>query len=495
MAGSKILHIGFGKLLDSLKSRVSPRTEMVFQEILQLSSDVHENLLSEGDVFLIGPYTLEPVRQVQRATLQNPLISIVLLIFPEQFNKIKQSVQFAYNISKHITYVSYELEKDITAVLDNAVLRAKQRKSFARITEQELYPKPASPDLTFKNLSAFLDNAPIGAIVFDSKKNIITANHKARQLFHPLLAQLVNVNWSDLFPDKAPSLSNPQTFDGSEPLNEIIKVNNQFLEINISPLKTDDDQPHSLLLLNDVTAKIKAENKLQSKVDELEFLNQELDQFVNVISHDFKTPLTSISLLAELGIKETSREKQLNFLIQIKQSSNKLKELLKGLNVLVDTTKSKSEKIEHVDFQSRFDIVMTDYYELLKQNDGELNVDFGQATDIQYFTAHIDSLFSNLITNAIKYRNKDIPLHIDVKTCREKEYTVLSVKDNGIGIDLEKNMNKLFQPFKRLSDQGTGSGLGLSITKRLIEKNQGYLEVFSTPGKGSEFKVYLKSHS
>jgi len=88
-----------------------------------------------------------------------------------------------------------------------------------------------------------------------------------------------------------------------------------------------------------------------------------------------------------------------------------------------------------------------------------------------------------------------VPLVIKIKSRKEKEYTILSVKDNGSGIDLAKNMNKLFQPFKRLTDQGTGSGLGLIIVKRVIEKSQGYLEVFSQPGSGTEFKAYLKSQN
>ena len=102
-------------------------------------------------------------------------------------------------------------------------------------------------------------------------------------------------------------------------------------------------------------------------------------------------------------------------------------------------------------------------------------------------------MLSNLITNAIKYRREDIPLTIEVTTKREKDYIVLTVKDNGIGIDLEKNLNMLFQPFKRLTDQGTGSGLGLSIVKRMIEHNHGYLEVSSMVGDGTEFKAYLKN--
>ncbi|MDP9048025.1 MAG: PAS domain-containing sensor histidine kinase [Bacteroidota bacterium] len=493
MEKSTILYIGFGDLMNSMQSKLSASEGVEFKEILQLSSDVHENLLSEGAIFLIGPYTLEPVRQVQRAHQQNPLISIVVLIFPEQFQKVKHAVQFAYNVGNHVTFVPYDMGKDITAVFDSAILRTRQRKSFSRLTKPEAYPRPVTLDLTYNNLSAFLENAPIGAIIFDQKRNIISANSRAKQLFKQQLEGSANIAWSDIFPDEQSAPPALPSETGDEPLHEIIKVNNQFLEINIAPLAVNEHKPHYLLLLNDVTNKIKAENQLKSKIDELEFLNQELDEFVNVVSHDFKTPLTSISLLAEMGIKEIVQEKQVNFLKQILQSSNKLRELLKGLNVLVDIKKTKSEKVEQVDFEERLNVILPEYTALLNEISGKVVIDFSQAKSMAYFKAHVDSFFSNLITNSIKYRKKDVPLVIEIKSRCEKEYTILYVKDNGIGIDLAKNMNKLFQPFKRLTDHGTGSGLGLSIVKRVIEKNQGYLEVFSQPGEGTEFKAYLKS--
>jgi signal transduction histidine kinase len=70
---------------------------------------------------------------------------------------------------------------------------------------------------------------------------------------------------------------------------------------------------------------------------------------------------------------------------------------------------------------------------------------------------------------------------------------VLTFRDNGTGIDLNKHMNKLFQPFKRLTEHGTGSGLGLSMVKRMIEQCQGYIEVYSELDSGTEFKIYLKA--
>lgn len=148
--------------MKSLENKITSNPTITFQEILQLSSNDYDKSLEEGDVFLIGPYIFDPVRQVQRAYHQNQLISIVVLIFPHQFQKIKQQILFSYNIGKNVTYVSYETGKDLTGVLDGAITRTHQRKSFLRIKEQQSSPVPANHEITFGNLGFFLQNAPIG---------------------------------------------------------------------------------------------------------------------------------------------------------------------------------------------------------------------------------------------------------------------------------------------------------------------------------------------
>nr|WP_242695928.1 HAMP domain-containing sensor histidine kinase [Pedobacter sp. SYSU D00873] len=474
-------------MIGSLKDISSYSFELI--PVLQLDSDVHKNTLQDGDLFLIGPLTINPVQQVQRAHQQNPLISIVVLAFPEQIQNTRRSIQFGFNVGKNVTVVPYQFGKDITSILESGISRTKQRASFRKIQQQSSFPAAASKEATFHTLGIFLENAPIGAIVFDKEKKVISANIKAKRFFDKRLDFRYKVTWADLFPgEEYPT----QTEEGSESVHEIIKVNGQFLEINISTFLLEKDKPHSLLLINDVTRTITVENQLKNKVEELEFLNRELDEFVNVVSHDFKTPLTSISLLTDLALKEKSQEKQVYLLQQIKKSSDKLKEQLKGLNTLVDIKKKRSDKVEVVDLQSTLNSVLGEHQELLQKIGASISTNFTGAPDLPYFKAHINSFLNNMITNAIKYRKPDVPLTVEITSRREKEYTIITVKDNGIGIDLEKNLNLLFQPFKRLTDQGTGSGLGLSMVKRMIEHNQGYIEVNSTVGIGTEFKAFFR---
>jgi len=96
------------------------------------------------------------------------------------------------------------------------------------------------------------------------------------------------------------------------------------------------------------------------RIEELEFLNKELDDF-NVVSHNFKTPLTSISLLTDLALKANPSEKVEGLLHQIKNNSNKLKTQLKGLTKLVDIKKSRSEKVEIVNLKYALDVIFSKY--------------------------------------------------------------------------------------------------------------------------------------
>jgi signal transduction histidine kinase len=360
----KIFYVGFGQMIGSVQTGHKGNSAIEFIPITQLTSDIHVNTLKDADLYLIGPLTVNPLQQVQRAVQQSPHISIVVLAFQDQYQITRQTIQFGHHVGKNLTIIPYQFGKDITVVLENAINRTRQRKSFLKIQQRTIYPQAAGRDVTFQSLGVFLENAPIGAIVFDKDKKVISANSKAKQYFGIKLNLRKKTSWSDLFPDEDYAI---RMNTGSEPIHEIIKVNNQFLEVNISPLMVDSDMPQYMLLVNDVTRIVDVENQLKSKIEELEFLNRELDEFVNVVSHDFKTPLTSIGLLTELALKEKTEEKVHNFLLQIKHNSKKLKEQLLGLTKLVDVKKSRSEKVELVNLKDSLNLILSEFNKTLEE--------------------------------------------------------------------------------------------------------------------------------
>jgi signal transduction histidine kinase len=96
-----------------------------------------------------------------------------------------------------------------------------------------------------------------------------------------------------------------------------------------------------------------------------------------------------------------------------------------------------------------------------------------------------------MLTNAIKYRKRAVTPHIRVKTILAQEYICLAFSDNGLGIDLEKNKEKIFGMYKRFHVHVEGKGLGLHLVKTQVEALHGKVEVESTLGEGTTFKIYL----
>jgi signal transduction histidine kinase len=110
---------------------------------------------------------------------------------------------------------------------------------------------------------------------------------------------------------------------------------------------------------------------------------------------------------------------------------------------------------------------------------------------LQFSRKNLKSILYNLLSNAVKYRSPDRPLHVCI-TCRvEGNYQVLTVADNGLGMDMRQE-HKIFALFKRLHAHVEGTGIGLYIVKRMIENAGGRIEVESQVGVGTTFRVYLK---
>jgi signal transduction histidine kinase len=127
----------------------------------------------------------------------------------------------------------------------------------------------------------------------------------------------------------------------------------------------------------------------------------------------------------------------------------------------------------------------------IRAPDTRLETDFSGAPAVFFSRANLSSLLFNLLSNSIKYRDPNRPLHLSLSTSREKGYLVLKVQDNGIGIDLEQYGQHLFSMFRRFHDHVEGSGIGLYIIKRIMENNRGKVEVESVQGAGTTFLLYF----
>ncbi|HEY8401627.1 MAG TPA: ATP-binding protein [Cytophagaceae bacterium] len=245
-------------------------------------------------------------------------------------------------------------------------------------------------------------------------------------------------------------------------------------------------------LKGEIEKRAKAEETLRKNNEMLTRTNRDLDNFVYTASHDLKLPIANMegliqTLNEELG--EHSQDIQA-ILDMLNTSVLQLKSTVQDLLRIIQIQKEPEEKSEKVDCAELMEEIKLSIKELIESSDAEIIEDFGQCTQLEISKASLKSIIYNLLTNAIKYKSPDRKPVIEIRLKEENAHAILSIKDNGLGINMQ-NKDKLFTMFKRMHDHVEGSGIGLYIVKRTVEKYGGEIEVESEVGKGSTFTIIL----
>lgn len=226
---------------------------------------------------------------------------------------------------------------------------------------------------------------------------------------------------------------------------------------------------------------------------ELKERNEELKHFAGVVSHDMKMPLANMIITSDMlqakygGLLDDQAKKYLDY---IKQSSFTLSEYISGLLEHYETDKTASYIEEIFDSQD----LLEEIIELLNINiDCEINLP-EENIEMQANKSALEQIFINLVSNSLKYNDKE-KIRIDIDCHEEEETYHFSISDNGMGIS-ENQLTSIFDLFTTsgvLDRNGNkGNGIGLSTVKKLVNKLQGEIEVFSTLGVGTTFKFYIK---
>jgi len=234
--------------------------------------------------------------------------------------------------------------------------------------------------------------------------------------------------------------------------------------------------------------------ELESTNQELQDINQYLDSFVHGAAHDLRSPVIQMKSMLNLFPRIQSSKEKEDIIIQFSEGVMHMESTINGLIEMIEFQKHTDELITHVNVIKTYEQVYQQLSRELEQVKGTIRTNLPAQVSIPYIKAFIRSIFYNLISNAIKYRSYDRPLEIDITIKQTNQYTIISVQDNGIGIDMDRYGHLLFKPFKRLTVERKGTGIGLSIINNAICKNGGKIEVESKLDKGALFKVYLKPY-
>jgi signal transduction histidine kinase len=254
---------------------------------------------------------------------------------------------------------------------------------------------------------------------------------------------------------------------------------------------------------HDITHLKGTEQKLNQKIQELENINLELEQFAYVASHDLQEPLRKINMFADLILKSTIDKEQYFHLSSIIRSAARMRKLIMKLSEY-SKLKNNNSLIRSVDLNDIFRDLLMIYEDLMRQCNTSLRV--GKLPSVQGIPLQLYTLFDNLINNAIKFSRLEQPCTITISTVEPDpawiaanenlnpslDYIEIIFKDNGLGFDPE-NSSKIFRIFQTL-DKKTDTddvGIGLALCLKIARGHHGDIYAVSTVGEGSEFHILL----
>jgi PAS domain S-box-containing protein len=248
-------------------------------------------------------------------------------------------------------------------------------------------------------------------------------------------------------------------------------------------------------VLLDITERKRQEELLQRQAAELARSNAELEQFAYVASHDLQAPLRRVSSYTQLlarrykGKLDKDADEFINFAVE---NANRMQELITDLLAL-SRVGTRGSEFQNVDAGAVLARAIENLQVYIEENGAVITTD--PLPMVWADPTQLGQLFQNLIGNAIKFHGAEAP-HVWISVTEQDGGWCFSVRDNGIGLE-NKYSERIFQVFQRLHTEKEypGTGIGLAICKKIMERHAGRIWVESTPGEGSCFYFNLPTHS
>lgn len=233
-------------------------------------------------------------------------------------------------------------------------------------------------------------------------------------------------------------------------------------------------------------------NELKVTNAELSYANQELEQFTSIVSHDLQEPIRTIKSFLQLINLKLDQGQAADLRSYIEKSinaANRMKELIQ--NLLHYSQLSRGEMVlEEVNVNELFNQALQNLRTAIEASKAQIEIE-NEVDQIYGDRVQLVQLVQNLVSNALKFTVSENP-QIKIRSTREKGQIKFSVSDNGIGI-ASGDLNKVFEIFRRLSTEKTypGTGIGLAICKKIVDRHHGQIWPESVPGKGTTFYFTL----
>ena len=238
---------------------------------------------------------------------------------------------------------------------------------------------------------------------------------------------------------------------------------------------------------------IRREIELIKVNQDLKVSNEQLHQYSYIISHNLRAPVSNLHGIVNLIQPESINGERNRLLFnKMGETVHVIDQILKDMNDLLHLKDSVEFKLSRNSISDAYQVAKKMLGEDIYACEAEFQEDFGSDPQVLSYKPYLMSVFQNLISNALKFRDTSRKLLVKVGLYQPDQNTVvLSFSDNGIGIDLQRNKERIFRLYSRFHRDVPGSGIGLYLVNEQMKAQQGKIQVESAPGEGTEFKLFF----
>ncbi|MFV8343545.1 PAS domain S-box protein [Flavobacterium sp. XS2P39] len=245
-------------------------------------------------------------------------------------------------------------------------------------------------------------------------------------------------------------------------------------------------------IMIDISKTKEAEKDLNNSFNLVTEQNKRLLNFSYIVSHNLRSHTSNIASIMDLIESSESEEEKEQMIQLLKSVSNSLNETMLHLNEVINIRTNLGLVSEPLNLQKYIDRVQNVLCEQIASKEVSISTIITNDVMIRYNPAYLESILYNIISNSIRYSHPQRKPIIIIKWFMENDLKVLQISDNGVGIDLVRNADKIFGMYKTFSNNADSKGIGLFITKNQIDAMGGNITVESEPNIGTTFKIYIQ---
>lgn len=392
--------------------------------------------------------------------------------------------------------VSQSYTKGVVYTQENVDLMVFISNQVALAIEHKLDQQRIADALEYNR--TLINSSSLGIRTYDESGQCVSANESIAKILGMTQEELLAENYNTTESWKNSGLlesAREAVTTGSETRREIQLINNLgkeiWLDCRITPFFSNEE-PYLLVSADDITLPKQAEVELQVYAEKLEQSNRDLQEFAYIASHDLQEPLRKVLAFGDRlsnkygsTLDETGRD----YLKRMREASQRMQTLINDL-LTFSRVSTRAQPFTNVDLALLVQNVISDLELQIDRTQGKVMV--GDLPSIEADQTQLHQLLQNLINNGLKFHQKNRPPSVQISAKVMRNKCQISVTDNGIGFDMQY-LNRIFKPFQRLHSRQEyeGSGMGLAICRRIVERHGGDITASSIIGEGSTFVVTL----